>query len=46
MVADGTAVIFDQWWVAASPGVAILIASLSFNLLADGLRDILDPRHG
>jgi peptide/nickel transport system permease protein len=46
MVADGTPVIFDQWWVAASPGVAILVASLSFNLLADGLRDILDPRHG
>ena len=46
MVADGTSVIFDQWWVAASPGVAILVASLSFNLLADGLRDLLDPRHG
>jgi peptide/nickel transport system permease protein len=46
MVAEGTPVIFDQWWVAASPGVAILIASLAFNLLADGLRDILDPRHG
>jgi len=46
MVADGTAVIFDQWWVAASPGIAILIMSLSFNLLADGLRDLLDPRHG
>lgn len=46
MVADGTPVIFDQWWVAASPGVAILIASLSFNLIADGLRDLLDPRHG
>jgi len=46
MVADGTSVIFDQWWVAASPGVCILIASLSFNLLADGLRDLLDPRNG
>jgi peptide/nickel transport system permease protein len=46
MVAEGTQVIFDQWWVAASPGVAILLASLAFNLLADGLRDLLDPRHG
>ncbi|MCX5496033.1 ABC transporter permease [Kaistia dalseonensis] len=46
MVADGTPVIFDQWWVAATPGFAILIASLAFNLLADGLRDLLDPRHG
>jgi peptide/nickel transport system permease protein len=45
MVAEGTQVIFDQWWVAAAPGLAILVASLGFNLLADGLRDILDPRH-
>ncbi|MGV1792379.1 ABC transporter permease [Rhizobium sp. A37_96] len=46
MVSEGTQVIFDQWWVAAVPGFAILITSLAFNLLADGLRDILDPRHG
>ncbi|MGO4439472.1 ABC transporter permease [Rhizobium sp. RAF56] len=45
MVAGGTQVIFDQWWIAAAPGLAILIASLGFNLIADGLRDILDPRH-
>lgn len=45
MVADGTKVIFDQWWVAATPGIAILFASLAFNLLADGLRDILDTRN-
>ncbi|TIX87756.1 ABC transporter permease [Rhizobium sp. P44RR-XXIV] len=45
MVSEGTQVIFDQWWVAAVPGFAILITSLAFNLLADGLRDILDPRH-
>ncbi len=46
MVADGTPVIFDQWWVAASPGFGILILSLGFNLMADGLRDMMDPRHG
>ncbi|MDU8489794.1 ABC transporter permease [Pseudomonas syringae pv. actinidiae] len=46
MVADGSRVIFDQWWVAAAPGFAILLTSLSFNLLGDGLRDVLDPRHG
>lgn len=46
MVAEGTQVIFDQWWIAAAPGFAILIISLGFNLVADGLRDILDPRHG
>lgn len=45
MVAEGTQVIFDQWWIAAAPGFAILLTSLSFNLLADGLRDILDPRN-
>lgn len=45
MVAEGTQVIFDQWWIAAMPGVAILLTSLAFNLLADGLRDILDPRN-
>ncbi len=45
MVAEGTQVIFDQWWIAAVPGFAILITSLGFNLVADGLRDILDPRH-
>jgi ABC-type dipeptide/oligopeptide/nickel transport system permease subunit len=32
------------WWVAAVPGVAILIAVLGANLLGDGLRDALDPR--
>ena len=46
MVAEGTQVIFDQWWIAAAPGFSILIISLGFNLVADGLRDILDPRHG
>ncbi|MDE1993007.1 MAG: ABC transporter permease [Rhizobiaceae bacterium] len=46
MVAEGTQVIFDQWWIAAAPGLAILMTSLGFNLVADGLRDILDPRHG
>lgn len=45
MVASGSRVIFDQWWVAAVPGCAILFASLAFNLLGDGLRDKMDPRH-
>jgi peptide/nickel transport system permease protein len=46
MVADGTQVIFDQWWVAATPGAAILLTSFAFNLLSDGLRDLMDPRNG
>ena len=45
MVAAGRLYIFDQWWVAAAPGAAILLGSLAFNLLGDGLRDVLDPRH-
>ena len=46
MIADGRRFILDQWWVAAAPGFAILIVSLGFNLLGDGLRDALDPRGG
>lgn len=46
MVAEGSKVIFDQWWVAAAPGGAILFASLAFNLTGDGLRDRLDTRNG
>ena len=45
MVAAGRQYIFDQWWVAAVPGAAILLGSLAFNLLGDGLRDVLDPKH-
>ena len=45
MIADGMQVIFDQWWIAAIPGTAILISSLAFNLLGDGLRDVLEPGH-
>ncbi|MEP9372889.1 nickel transporter permease [Mesorhizobium sp. KR1-2] len=44
MIASGRLFILDQWWVAAMPGVAILVVSLGFNLLGDGLRDALDPR--
>jgi peptide/nickel transport system permease protein len=46
MVASGRDYVLDQWWVAAMPGIAILIVSLGFNLLGDGLRDSLDPRQG
>jgi len=44
MVSAGREVILDQWWVATIPGFAIFAVSLGFNLLGDGLRDILDPR--
>jgi peptide/nickel transport system permease protein len=44
MVSTGRDVIFDQWWVATIPGIAIFIVSLGFNLLGDGLRDVFDPK--
>ena len=46
MVASGRRFILDQWWVPTAPGAAIFAASLAFNLLGDGLRDVLDPKHG
>ena len=42
----GRNALLDSWWVATIPGFAILLVSLAFNLLGDGLRDVFDPRHG
>ncbi len=44
MIRDGTGFLRDAFWVSFFPGLAILIAVLGFNLLGDGLRDVLDPR--
>jgi peptide/nickel transport system permease protein len=44
MIAASRAFILNPWWVPTIPGVAILCASLAFNLLGDGLRDVLDPK--
>ncbi len=44
MIAATRGYILQQWWVPTIPGVAILIASLAFNLLGDGMRDVLDPK--
>lgn len=46
MVSDGRQFLLEQWWVATIPGIAIFVVSLAFNLLGDGLRDVLDPRSG
>lgn len=46
MIAEGRRFILDHWWVATIPGIAIFIVSLAFNLLGDGLRDLLDPKSG
>jgi len=46
MISAGRKYLYEQWWVATMPGLAIFIVSLGFNLLGDGLRDVLDPRSG
>ncbi|WP_419175052.1 nickel transporter permease [Desulfosediminicola sp.] len=44
MTASGRAYILDHWWLITMPGMAIFLVSLAFNLLGDGLREVLDPR--
>ena len=44
ILTEGRTYIFDSWWLTVFPGLAILIAVLSFNLVGEGLRDALDPR--
>ncbi len=44
MISSGRQYLLDQWWVPTVPGMAIFLVSLGFNLLGDGLRDVLDPR--
>ena len=44
MISEGRRFILDHWWVATVPGLAIFTVSLAFNLLGDGLRDVLDPK--
>ncbi|TQV81943.1 nickel transporter permease [Denitrobaculum tricleocarpae] len=46
MISSGRKFLLDQWWLASIPGIAIFIVSLGFNLLGDGLRDVLDPKSG
>jgi len=44
MISIGRSYILVQWWLPTFPGLAIFLAVAGFNLLGDGLRDILDPR--
>ena len=44
MTSSGRAYILDHWWLITMPGMAIFIVSLAFNLLGDGLREVLDPK--
>ena len=45
MVAEGASyIVSGQWWLVLFPGAALMIAVFTFNLLGDGLRDIVDPQ--
>ena len=44
MLSAGRSHLTGAWWLSTVPGLAILLTSLAFNLLGDGLRDVLDPR--
>ena len=45
MVAEGAGfMVSGEWWIALFPGLALMIAVFCFNLLGDGLRDIVDPQ--
>lgn len=44
MIADGRRFIRESWWFSTFPGLAILLTVVGFNLLGDGVRDVLDPR--
>ncbi len=45
MVAEGAAfIVSGEWWIALFPGLALMLAVFCFNLIGDGLRDIVDPQ--
>jgi len=44
MISQGRHLLRSAWWVGVFPGLAILLTVLGFNLLGDGMRDVLDPR--
>jgi peptide/nickel transport system permease protein len=44
MVSQGQGYLSTEWWFPVFPGVAIVLAALAFNLVGDGLRQVLDPR--
>lgn len=44
MISTGRTFFLTNWWIVTFPGLAIFLAVLSFNLVGDGLREILDPK--
>ncbi len=43
-IAESREYLPDAWWYAAAPGLAIFLVVIGFNMLGDGLRDVLDPK--
>jgi len=43
MISESQNYIFGAWWYPVFPGIAIIVTVMAFNLLGDGLRDVLDP---
>ncbi len=46
MIADGQGFLLSAWWVSTFPAAALITAVVAIHLVGDGLRDVLDPRHG
>ncbi|MCA9832379.1 MAG: ABC transporter permease [Thermomicrobiales bacterium] len=44
MIGDGRSHMFNAWWVAFTPGLAIVLVVLIFNVIGDSIRDAFDPR--
>jgi peptide/nickel transport system permease protein len=44
MISQGRSLLRDAPWISIFPGLAMFITVLGFNLLGDGLRDVLDPK--
>lgn len=45
MIADGQTDLRSAWWISTFPGIALGVTVIAVNLLADGFRDVLEPRH-
>lgn len=44
IIADGRSFLAYAWWISTFPGIAIMVTTLGFNFVGDGLRDALDPK--
>ncbi|MCB1497582.1 MAG: ABC transporter permease [Bauldia sp.] len=43
MIAEGRAYLLNQWWIVTAPGVAIFVTIMAFNILGDGVQEVLSP---